>query len=100
MKKLTTKVMVPFLVVAMVGIICSIAGTMSLRNLGNIGDTIAAERVPAIIALDSLSAKVQELQQLLLTHSVMDTKESNRVWKAISGRQWLRFMLIWISITS
>ena len=78
MKKLTTKVMVPFLVVAMVGIICSIAGTMSLRNLGNIGDTIAAERVPAIIALDSLSAKVQELQQLLLTHSVMDTKESKQ----------------------
>ena len=62
----------------MVGIICSIAGTMSLRNLGNIGDTIAAERVPAIIALDSLSAKVQELQQLLLTHSVMDTKESKQ----------------------
>ena len=78
MKKLTTKVMVPFLVVALIGIICSMMGTQYLRQLGTIGDTIATERVPAIIALDSLSAKVQELQQLLLTHSVMDTKESKQ----------------------
>lgn len=78
MKKLTTKVMVPFLLIAIIGVICSVAGTMSLRKLGNIGDTIAAEQVPAVLALDSLSAKVQELQQLLLTHSVMDTKESKQ----------------------
>jgi len=78
MKKLTTKVMLPFLIVAMIGLICSMAGTSSLKKLGNIGDTIAAEQVPAVLALDSLSAKVQELQQLLLTHSVMDTKESKQ----------------------
>ncbi len=78
MKKLTTKVMLPFLVVAVIGLICSIAGTSSLRKLGNIGDNIAAEQVPAVLALDSLSAKVQELQQLLLTHSVMDTKEAKQ----------------------
>lgn len=78
MKKLTTKVMLPFLVVAVIGLICSVAGMASLKKLGNIGDTIAAEQVPAVLALDSLSAKVQELQQLLLTHSVMDTKESKQ----------------------
>ena len=78
MKKLTTKVMLPFLIVAMIGLICSVAGTSSLKKLGNIGDTIAAEQVPAVLALDALSAKVQELQQLLLTHSVMDTKESKQ----------------------
>ena len=60
MKKLTTKVMVPFLLIAIIGVICSVAGTMSLRKLGNIGDTIAAEQVPAVLALDSLSAKVQK----------------------------------------
>ena len=78
MKKLTTKVMLPFLLVAIIGVVCSLTGMSSLQKLGNVGDTIATERVPAIIALDSLSSTVQELQQLLLTHSVMDTKESKQ----------------------
>ena len=58
--------------------ISSVFGLLSLRQLGLVGNEIAAERVPIIIALDSVSAYVEQLQQQLLTHSIMDTKEGKQ----------------------
>ena len=60
-------------------------GLISLKQLGTAGNEIAAQRVPLIITLDAISSNVQQMQQLLLTHSVMDTKEDKqRVEEQIS----------------
>ena len=53
-------------------------GLISLKNLGTAGNEIAAQRVPVIITLDAISSNIQQMQQLLLTHSVMDTKEDKQ----------------------
>lgn len=78
MKNLKVKVIVPLFLLALIGMISSVFGLLSLRQLGLVGNEIAAERVPVIIALDSVSAYVEQLQQLLLTHSIMDTKEGKQ----------------------
>lgn len=78
MKSLKTKVIVPLLLMALVGICSSFLGLISLKNLGAAGNEIAAQRVPVIITLDSISSNIQQMQQLLLTHSVMDTKEDKQ----------------------
>lgn len=75
MKSLKTKVIIPLLLLALIGMGVSIVGLGSLKQLGDAGNEIAAERVPVIITLDALCTNVQEMQQLLLTHSVMNTKE-------------------------
>ena len=73
------------LLVALVGIASSFMGLISLKQLGTAGNEIAAQRVPLIITLDAISSNVQQMQQLLLTHSVMDTKEDKqRVEEQIS----------------
>lgn len=74
MKNLKTKIIVPLILLALTGICSSFLGLVSLKNLGTVGKEIAAEQVPVIIVLDSISANVEEMQQLLLTHSIMDTK--------------------------
>lgn len=85
MKSLKSKVIVPLLLLALVGICSSFIGLVSLKQLGAAGNEIAAERVPVIITLDSISSNIQQMQQLLLTHSVMDTKEDKqRVEEQIS----------------
>lgn len=85
MRSLKTKVIIPLLLVALVGIASSFMGLISLRQLGTAGNEIAAQRVPLIITLDAISSNVQQMQQLLLTHSVMDTKEDKqRVEEQIS----------------
>ncbi len=53
-------------------------GLISLKNLGTAGNEIAAQRVPVIITLDAISSNIQQMQQLLLTHSVMDTKKDKQ----------------------
>lgn len=78
MKSLKTKVIVPLLLIALVGVSSSFLGLISLKNLGAAGDEIAAQRVPVIITLDAISSNIQQMQQLLLTHSVMDTKEDKQ----------------------
>ncbi len=75
MKSLKTKVIVPLLLTALVGIASSLIALVSLRQLGEAGNEIAAQKLPIILVLDSISANVEEMQQLLLTHSVMSTKE-------------------------
>lgn len=85
MRSLKTKVIIPLLLVALVGIGSSFMGLLSLKQLGTAGNEIAAQRVPLIITLDAISSNVQQMQQLLLTHSVMDTKEDKqRVEEQIS----------------
>lgn len=85
MKSLKIKVIIPLLLLALVGIGSSFVGLVSLQRLGAAGNEIAAERVPVIITLDAISSNIQEMQQLLLTHSVMDTKEDKqRVEEQIS----------------
>lgn len=78
MKSLKTKVIVPLLLLAIIGIGSSFIGLRSLRQLGAAGNEIAARKVPIIITLDAIAANVEQLQQLLLTHSVMDTKEGKQ----------------------
>uniref|UniRef100_UPI0028998FD7 methyl-accepting chemotaxis protein n=1 Tax=Anaerosporobacter sp. TaxID=1872529 RepID=UPI0028998FD7 len=78
MKSLKTKVIVPLLLLAIIGIGSSFIGLRSLKQLGVVGNDIAARKVPIIITLDAISANVEQLQQLLLTHSVMDTKEDKQ----------------------
>ncbi len=85
MKSLRIKVFVPLVLIAMIGIATAIMGVYSLKQLGDAGNEIAAERVPVIITLDAISLNVKEMQQLLLTHSVMNTKEDKvRVEEEIS----------------
>ena len=85
MRSLKTKVIIPLLLVALVGIASSFMGLISLKQLGTAGNEIAAQRVPLIITLDAISSNVQQMQQLLLTPSVMDTKEDKqRVEEQIS----------------
>ncbi|MDE7185697.1 MAG: methyl-accepting chemotaxis protein [Lachnospiraceae bacterium] len=78
MRSLKTKVIVPLLLIALVGIGSSFLGLISLKQLGAAGNEIAAQRVPVIITLDAISSNIQQMQQLLLTHSVMDTKEDKQ----------------------
>lgn len=75
MKNLKMKIIVPLLLLTLTGIGSSFLGLVSLKKLGSIGREIASEQVPVIIVLDSISANVEEMQQLLLTHSIMDTKD-------------------------
>lgn len=79
MKKLKMKVIIPLLLLALTGICSSLLGLGCLKQLGSIGSEIASEQVPVIIMLDAISANVEEMQQLLLTHSVMDTKDDKAV---------------------
>lgn len=78
MKSLKTKVIIPLLLIAVIGICSSFSGLIFLKQLGAAGNEIAAQRVPVIITLDAISSNVEQLQQLLLTHSVMDTKEDKK----------------------
>lgn len=69
---------VPLFLLALIGMLSSVLGLLSLRQLGLVGNEIAAERAPIIITLDSVSAYVEQLQQKLLTHSILDTKEEKQ----------------------
>lgn len=85
MKSLKIKVFIPLVLIAAIGFLTAFVGLTSLKQLGAVGNEIAAERVPVIITLDAISLNIQEMQQLLLTHSVMDTKEDKaRVEEEIS----------------
>lgn len=75
MKSLKSKVIIPLMLLALIGIASSFIGLVSLKQLGAAGNEIAAEHVPVIIILDAISSNVEQMQELLLTHSVMDTKE-------------------------
>lgn len=75
MKSLKTKVIIPLLLLALLSISSSFMSLQCLQQLGSIGNEIATQNVPVIINLDAISANVEQLQQLLLTHSVMNTKE-------------------------
>lgn len=82
MKSLKSKVIIPLLLLALIGIASSFIGLVSLKQLGAAGNEIAAEHVPVIIILDAISSNVEQMQELLLTHSVMDTKEDK---EAVEG---------------
>ncbi len=85
MKSLKSKVIVPLLLIVAVSVISSFLSMACLKRLGNAGNEIAAQNVPVIISLDAMSAKLEELQQLLLNHSIMNTREDKqRVEEKIS----------------
>lgn len=85
MKSLKIKVFIPLVLIAAMGFLTAFGGLTSLKQLGAVGNEIASQRVPVIITLDAISLNIQEMQQLLLTHSVMDTKEDKaRVEEEIS----------------
>lgn len=75
MKSLKVKVIIPMLLLAIISISSSLMSLQCLQRLGDVGDEIATQNVPVIITLDAISANVEQLQELLLTHSVMNTKE-------------------------
>lgn len=75
MKSLKVKVIIPMLLLALISIGSSFLSLQCLQRLGAVGEEIAAQNVPVIITLDAISANVEQLQELLLTHSVMNTKE-------------------------
>lgn len=78
MKSLKTKVIIPLFLLALIGIASSFMGVASLKQLGEVGNEIAADRVLVIITLDAISATIEQQQELLLTHSVMDTREDKQ----------------------
>lgn len=78
MKSLKSKVIVPLLLIVAVSIISSFWSMSSLKKLGEAGNEIVTQNVPVIISLDAISANIEELQQLLLSHSIMDTKEDKQ----------------------
>lgn len=85
MKSLKAKVIIPLLLLALISISSSLLSLQCLQQLGSIGNEIATQNVPVIITLDAISANVEQLQELLLTHSVMNTKEDkNAVEQEIS----------------
>ena len=75
MKSLKTKVIIPLLLLAIVSAISSYVSLLGLERLGAASSEIATKNVPVIITLDAISANVEQMQELLLTHSVMNTKQ-------------------------
>lgn len=75
MKNLKVKVVVPLFLLALIGMLSSFLGYRSLQQLGMVGKEIVTERVPTIIMLDSILISVEQLQQQLLIHSILDTRE-------------------------
>lgn len=75
MKNLKVKVVVPLFLLALIGMLSSFLGYRSLQQLGMVGKEIVTERVPTIIMLDSVLISVEQLQQQLLIHSILDTRE-------------------------
>lgn len=75
MKNLKVKVVVPLFLLALIGMLSSFLGYRSLQQLGMVGKEIVTERVPTIITLDSVLISVEQLQQQLLIHSILDTRE-------------------------
>lgn len=78
MKSLKSKVIIPLLLIVAVSVISSVWSMSSLKKLGDAGDGIVTQNVPVIISLDAISASIEELQQLLLNHSIMNTKEDKQ----------------------
>ncbi|MBQ9119344.1 MAG: methyl-accepting chemotaxis protein [Lachnospiraceae bacterium] len=78
MKSLKTKVILPMVLMLVVSILSSLISANGLKQLGEVGDEIATQNVPVIITLDAISANVEQMQELLLTHSIMDTKEDKQ----------------------
>lgn len=66
MKSLKTKVIVPLLLLAIIGIGSSFIGLRSLKQLGVVGNDIAARKVPIIITLDAISANVERYNSYCL----------------------------------
>lgn len=78
MRSLKTKVIIPLLLITLISIMSLYMNLECLQQLGDAGNEIASQNVPVIITLDAISVKVEEMQQLLLTHSVMNTKEDKQ----------------------
>lgn len=78
MKSLKTKVIIPLLLLALISMVSSYMGLSCVKRLGEAGNEITDKNVPVIIILDAISANVEQMQELLLTHSVMDTKEDKQ----------------------
>lgn len=78
MKSLKSKVVIPLLLLALISMVSSYMGLSCVRYLGEASSEITEKNVPVIIMLDAISANVEQMQELLLTHSVMDTKEDKQ----------------------
>ncbi len=73
MKSLRSKVIVPLLLIVVISILSSLFSISSIRRLGAAGDEIVTKDIPVIISLDAIAANIQEMQQLLLNYSIMNT---------------------------
>ena len=86
MKSLRSKVIVPLLLIVVISILSSLFSISSIRRLGAAGDEIVTKDIPVIISLDAIAANIQEMQQLLLNYSIMNTKEEKKAVEEKIGR--------------
>ena len=86
MKSLRSKVIVPLLLIVVISILSSLFSISSIRRLGAAGDEIVTKDIPVIISLDAIAANIQEMQQLLLNYSIMDTEEEKKAVEEKIGR--------------
>lgn len=86
MKSLRSKVIVPLVLIVAVSILSSLFSISSIRRLGAAGDEIVTKDIPVIISLDAIAANIQEMQQLLLNYSIMNTKEEKKAVEEKIGR--------------
>jgi len=86
MKSLRSKVIVPLVLIVAVSILSSIFSISSIKRLGAAGDEIVTEDIPVIISLDAIAANIQEMQQLLLNYSIMNTKEEKKIIEEKIGK--------------
>ncbi len=86
MKSLRSKVIVPLVLIMAVSILSSLFSISSIRRLGAAGDEIVTKDIPVIISLDAIAANIQEMQQLLLNYSIMNTKEEKKAVEEKIGK--------------
>lgn len=86
MKSLKSKVIVPLVLIVAVSILSAFFSLSSIKRLGAAGDEIVTRDIPVIISLDAIAANIQEMQQLLLNYSIMNTKEEKKAVEEKIGR--------------
>lgn len=86
MKSLKSKVIVPLVLIVAVSILSALFSISSIQRLGTAGDAIVTKDVPVIISLDAIAANIQEMQQLLLNYSIMNTKEEKKAVEEKIGK--------------
>lgn len=79
MKKISIKVIIPQIILALVCIVSAVWGINSTRNLKSQSIVRTEENVAAIHSLDNLSVSFQEMQKLLLTRFLTGVDEEKPI---------------------